>query len=286
MPVLSELNLYPIKSCAGIALREATVTAAGLMSEQIYDREWMVVDHNGVSLTQREYPLLATVTPRIKPDTLELRAPGMMRLEIPLGLPDPADNPRVLNVRVWYDSAWVLAYDCDDTTATWFSKLLGTPCRLVRFHANVQRYSDKQWTGCAETPILFSDGYPMLVISQASLADLNDKLKAQQRQALPMNRFRPNIVIDGIGAFEEDYAALIKIGAAVLKPVKPCPRCVIPSIDQATGQTGPNPLDILQIYRANARLNGAVTFGTNALLLEGDGQLLRVGQEADVTLAF
>jgi uncharacterized protein YcbX len=285
MPVLSELNLYPIKSCAGIALREATVTAAGLMSEQIYDREWMVVDHTGVSLTQREHPLLATVTPRIKTDTLELRAPGMMRLEIPLGLPDP-DGARLLNVRVWYDSAWVLAYDCDDITATWFSKLLGIPCRLVRFHPDAKRLADKQWTEGAESPILFSDGYPILIISQASLADLNEKLVAQQRTALPMNRFRPNIVVDGIGAFEEDYAALIKIGDAVLKPVKPCPRCVIPSIDQTTGQIGPNPLDILQAYRANARLNGAITFGTNAMLLSGEGQLLRVGQEADVALAF
>jgi uncharacterized protein YcbX len=285
MPVLAELNLYPIKSCAGIALREATVTAAGLMSEQIYDREWMVVDHTGVSLTQREYPLLATVTPRIKTDTLELRAPGMMRLEIPLGLPDP-DGARLLNVRVWYDGAWLLAYDCDDITATWFSKLLGIPCRLVRFHPDAKRLADKHWTEGAESPILFSDGYPILVISQASLADLNEKLVAQQRAALPMNRFRPNIVIDGIGAFEEDYAALIKIGDAVLKPVKPCPRCVIPSIDQATGQIGPNPLDILQAYRANARLNGAITFGTNAMLLTGEGQLLRVGQEAEVALAF
>ncbi len=285
MPILSELNLYPIKSCAGIALREATITAAGLMSRQIYDREWMVVDPNGVSLTQREYPRLATVTPAIKTDTLELRAPGMMRLEIPLELPDP-DDARVLNVRVWYDNAWVIAYDCDDITATWFSKLLGTPCRLVRFHSNVQRLADKHWTGGAESPILFSDGYPMLVISQASLDDLNEKLAARGRNALPMNRFRPNLVLDGIGAFEEDYAASIQIGDTVLKPVKPCARCIIPSIDQSTGEIGPNPLDILQTYRANPRLNGAITFGTNVMLLAGEGQVLRVGQEADVALAF
>src|SRR3954453_21954272 len=115
MPLLTELNLYPIKSCAGIALPEATVTTAGLMSARIYDREWMVVNADGVSLTQREYPQLATVTPRIKPDTLELRAPGMMRLEIPLGLPDPDEAP-TLNVRVWYDNVRVDAYDCDETT--------------------------------------------------------------------------------------------------------------------------------------------------------------------------
>jgi uncharacterized protein YcbX len=285
MATVTELNLYPIKSCAGIALREATVTAAGLMSAQIYDREWMVVDAEGVSLTQREYPQLALVTPHIKADTLELRAPGMMRLEIPLGLPDPDEAP-TLNVRVWYNNVRIDAYDCDATTATWFSKLLGVPCRLVRSHPRTQLHADSHWTGGVETPILFSDGYPMLVISQASLADLNQKLAAQGRAALPMNRFRPNLVLDGVAAFEEDYAASIKIGDAVLKPAKHCPRCIMPSIDQATGKIGPSPLDILQTYRANAKLNGAITFGMNAILLAGEGQALRVGQEAEVALAF
>jgi uncharacterized protein YcbX len=285
MPVLTELNLYPIKSCAGIALRQATATSAGLMSEQIYDREWMVVDADGVSLTQREYPLLATVVPRIKAEVLELRAPGMLRLEIPLGLSDPDEAPK-LKVRVWYDNLWIDAYDCDDTTATWFSKLLGTPCRLARFHPHGPRTANTKWTGGAQTPILFSDGFPMLAVSQASLNDLNEKLRAQGRDALPMNRFRPNLVIDGVGPFEEDFAAFIKIGEAVLKPVKPCPRCTIPSVDQASGKVGPNPLDILQTYRADPKLDGAVTFGMNLMLMAGDGEVLRVGQEVEAPLAF
>lgn len=283
MPILTELNLYPIKSCAGIALREATLTEAGLMSEHIYDREWMVVDANGVFMTQREYPKMALITPRIKAETLELRAPGMLRLEIPLGLPDPEDA-RVLDVRVWDDT--VKAFDCDETTAAWFSGFLGVPCRLVRFHVDAKRFANTVWTGGVEAPTLFSDGYPVLVISQASLADLNEKLVAQGRDALPMNRFRPSIVIDGIGAFEEDYAASLAIGNATLKPVKPCPRCPIPSIDQATGTIGPDPLDILQGYRANPKVDGGITFGMNAILLNGDGELLRVGQEVDVQLAF
>lgn len=283
MPILTELNLYPIKSCAGIALREATVTAAGLMSEHIYDREWMVVDTDGRFMTQREHPRLALITPRIKADTLELRAPGMLRLEIPLGLPAPEDA-KTLQVQVWDDT--VPAYDCDDTTATWFSKFLETPCRLVRFHADAKRTASTKWTGGLEAPTLFSDGYPMLVISEASLADLNDKLKSQGREALPMNRFRPNIVLSSIEAFEEDYAASIKAGNAVLKPVKPCPRCPVPSIDQDTGMAGPDPLDILGTYRANPKLDGAITFGMNAILLEGDGEVLRVGQEVDVALDF
>jgi uncharacterized protein YcbX len=283
MPTLTELNLYPIKSCGGIALREATLTAAGLMSEHIYDREWMVVNAQGEFLTQREYPKMALITPRIKADTLELRAPGMLRLEIPLGLPEP-DQARTLDVRVWDDT--VQAYDCDETTATWFSNALGTACRLVRFHSDAKRVANPRWTGGIEAPTLFSDGYPMLVISEASLGDLNDKLTAQGRSALPMNRFRPNIVFNGVEAFEEDHAASFRIGDAVLKPVKPCPRCPIASTDQATGEVGPDPLDILQTYRANPKVHGGVTFGMNTILLEGEGQVLRVGQEMELTLAF
>jgi uncharacterized protein YcbX len=101
-----------------------------------------------------------------------------------------------------------------------------------------------------------------------------------------MNRFRPNIVIGGVEAFEEDYAASLTMGAAVLKPVKPCPRCPIPSVDQATGEIGPDPLDILRTYRANPKVDGGITFGMNAILLEGEGQVLRVGQEVQVSIQF
>lgn len=283
MPAITELNLYPIKSCAGIALREATLTSAGLMSEHIYDREWMVVDANGEFMTQRQYPKMAQIVPRIKADTLELRAPGMLRLEVPLGLPDHEDA-RPLDVRVWDDT--VPAYDCDEITATWFSKFIGTPCRLVRFHADGKRIASAKWTGEVEAPTLFSDGFPMLLISEESLADLNDKLKAQGRLPLSMNRFRPNIVINGVDAFEEDHAESVVIGKAKLKPVKPCSRCQIPSIDPATGEFGPDPLDILRGYRANPRIEGGIAFGMNTILIDGDGALLRVGQEVEVTLAF
>lgn len=283
MPTITELNFYPIKSCAGIALREAVLTSAGLMSEHIYDREWMVVDAQGEFMTQREYPKMARITPRIKADTLELRAPGMLRLEIPLGLLDPDEAPTI-DVRVWNDT--VKAYDCDDITAAWFSNALGVPCRLVRFHPHAKRIANAEWTNGVVAPTLFADAYPVLVISEASLQDLNKKLQAQGRDALPMNRFRPNLVINGVEAFEEDYAASIKAGAAILKPVKPCARCPIPSVDQATGLVGPNPLDILQTYRANPKLDGGIAFGMNAILLEGEGQLLRVGQEVEVNLAF
>lgn len=283
MPTLTELNLYPIKSCAGIALREATITPAGLMSDHIYDREWMVVDMQGEFLTQREFPKMALIRPRLKSEVMELRAPGMLGLEVPLDLPDP-DHATTREVRIWGDV--VKAYDCDETTATWFSKFLGTSCRLVRFHPDAKRIADTARTGGVEVPALFSDGYPVLVISQASLADLNEKLVASGREALPMNRFRPNIVIGSVDAFEEDYADSIRIGNAALKPVKPCPRCPIPSIDQATGTAGPDPLDVLRTYRINPEINGGIAFGMNAILTEGEGQVLRVGQEVEMQIAF
>lgn len=283
MATLTELNFYPIKSCAAIALREATLTPAGLRHDLIYDREWMVVDMQGNFMTQREYPALARIVPRIDADRLKLRAPGMLELEIALDLPDPAHAP-TLEVRVWDDT--LTAYDCDDVTAHWFSQALAVRCRLVRFHPHASRVTNSSWTAHADVPALFSDGYPFLLISQASLADLNQKLAAQDRAPLPMNRFRPNLVIDGVEAFEEDYIESLRIGEATLKPVKPCARCPIPSVDQATGSVGPDPLDILRSYRANPKLDGGITFGMNVILESGAAQVVRVGQEIEVALAF
>ncbi len=283
MAILSEITLYPIKSCGGIALQTATLTRAGLMSEQIYDREWMVVDAAGNYLTQREHPKLALVTPRLKRDTLELRAPGMLRLEIPLGLPDPETAP-TLTVQLWDDT--LPAYDCDALTAAWFGNYLGVPCRLVRFHPNALRLANPAWTAGVEAPTLFSDGYPILVIGAGSLRDLNGRLERAGRAPLPMNRFRPNLVVDGIDAYEEDYVDTFRVGETVLKPVKPCPRCPVPSIDQATGEPGPDPLDILQGYRAKPEVDGGICFGMNSILLEGDGHAVRVGQEVHAELAF
>ena len=283
MAILSELNLYPIKSCAGIALKEATLTRAGLMSEQIYDREWMVVAPDGVALTQRDHPRMSLIVPKLKSETMELRAPGMLRLEIPLGLPDPDAAPS-LQVQVWDDT--VLAYDCDETTATWFSAFLGTPCRLVRFHANAKRSTSGKWTNGELHPTLFSDGYPILVIGTGSLEDLNEKLGKAGRGHLPMNRFRPNIVVGGLDPFEEDYTDTFAIGEALLKPVKPCARCPMPSVDQNTGELGPDPLDILQGYRAKEEVEGGICFGMNVVVVQGEGQQLKVGQEIGVTLAF
>ncbi|MFZ4876077.1 MOSC domain-containing protein [Janthinobacterium sp. Mn2066] len=283
MAFLSDITLYPIKSCAGISLREAVLTRSGLMSEHVYDREWMVVDAHGRFLTQREHPRMALIVPRIKATTLELRAPGMLRLEVELGLPHPQLAP-TLEVQVWDDT--LRAYDCDEVTATWFSNAIGVPCRLVRFHPDVVRATSTKWTAGVAASTMFADGYPVLIAGAASLDDVNEKLRAAGRAPLPMDRFRPNLVIGDIGAFEEDYADFLQFGATVLKPVKPCSRCPIPSVDQATGVPGPDPLDVMQGYRAKPELDGAICFGMNAIVTEGGDERIVVGQEVGFELAF
>lgn len=287
MAILSEITFYPIKSCAGIALSKATLTRAGVRVEvksgALHDREWMLVDAGGLFLTQREHPRLALVTPRITETGLHLTAPGMLELELPFALPEPPPAGALM-VQVWDDR--VQALDCGDAAAAWFARAIGTHCRLVRFDPAAVRCASAKWTGGVAAPTRFSDGYPLLVIGTASLLDLNQKLLAVGRSTLPMNRFRPNLVLDGIEAFEEDYAASFEFGAMRLKPVKPCPRCPIPAIDQATGLAGPDPLDILQRYRAKPELDGAVCFGINSIVIEGDEQSIHVGQEVNVTLVF
>lgn len=280
MPVVTALNLYPIKSCAGIALQSATITRFGLMHGGVHDREWMVVDANGNFLTQRELPKMACIRPRITADAVEVEAPGMSPLRLPLQHANVGD----VEVRVW---DYVLtANACDEAHSDWFSRFLGVACRLVRFRPQTQRVISSSWVVGRDVQTLFSDGFPMLLISEASLTDLNQKLLAQGRAPLPMNRFRPNLVIDGVEAFEEDYTATLQIGDALLQPVKPCPRCPIPSIDQATGIPGPDPLDILQSYRVNPKVDGGITFGMNVILLEGENAELHVGQDATIELAF
>jgi uncharacterized protein YcbX len=281
MAILSELHIYPIKSCAGMPVAEATLTRAGLVAGGIADREWMVVDPDGQFLSQREHPRMALIVPRLAGATLELSAPGMASLALPLAQPQPAP---AREVQVWGDS--VLASDCGDAAAGWVAQVLGTACRLVRFHPDAARFTSGKWTGGVGVPTRFADGYPVLVIGAASLADLNERLVAAGRPALPMNRFRPNLVIDGIGPFEEDYVEQFELGAALLKPVKPCPRCPIPSVDQASGVPGPDPLDILQAYRRKPQLDDAVCFGMNCIVTAGAGERLVVGQELSATLAF
>ena len=283
MPILSQLIFYPIKSCAGIQLSSATLTGAGLMHEQIYDREWMLVDDDGGFLTQREYPRMALITPRLRSETLELRAPGMLRLDITLDLPDPVEAP-TREVKLWQHT--FRSYDGDNVTRRWFSQFLGVSCQLVRFHPDAHHPVNPARTAGRDIGTLFSDGYPLLLIGQESLDELNTRLVAQGRAALPMDRFRPNLVIAGAEAHDEDHAAKLMIGTAEIRPVKPCPRCPIPSIDQQNGMPGPDPLDVLRTYRHGVGGISGIGFGMNCIVTQGEGEVLRIGQEVALELAF
>jgi uncharacterized protein YcbX len=287
MAILSELNLYPIKSCAGIALREATLTRHGLHSGGVGDREWMLVDAGGVGLTQRECPRMALIVPRIEAAALLLSAPGLAELSLPLAQPQPqppsTGDGAALTVRLWDEQ--LAAQDCGDAAAAWVTAATGTACRLVRFPPAAQRLASARWTGGIAAPTLFSDGYPVLVAGSASLDDINTRLQQAGRARIPMNRFRPNVVLADIAAFEEDYCESYRFGATVLKAVKPCPRCPMPSVDQATGIVGPDPLELMR-DRAKPEVDGAICFGMNAIVAAGGNELLVLGQEVEVTLAF
>ncbi len=283
MPTLTELMLYPVKSCGGISLQEAIITNTGLMSGTIHDREWMVVDEQGQFVSQRMKPGMAVIIPSIHGQVMTLRAPNMPPLEISLALPDPETTPTI-DAHVWRDT--VKAFDCGEIAAVWISKVVGPGCRLVRFHPQATRIANPKWTDGIDAPNMFSDSYPFLVISQGSLNDLNDKLQANGREPLPMNRFRPNIVIGNVPAFAEDHTKTIDMNGVELQLVRPCQRCPVPSIDQATGIVGPDPQDILKTYHTSEAMRGAITFGMHAILLRGTGETLHVGQRIEMTPTF
>lgn len=269
---IAQLWVYPVKSCAGISLTEVELTDTGLL----YDRAWMVVDTDGEFVTQRELPRMALIQTAFKMGQLVLRAPGMLALHLAL---DAAEGP--LKVRVWDDE--VQAYDMGDLAAQWFSDFLGQPLRLARFDPEVRRVCSLKWTGGREAVTQFADGFSLLVTSTASLDELNARLGAAGHAPVEMRRLRPNIVLAGVEAHDEDRVGAMRIGtgdgaSALIEPVKPCGRCPIPNIDPATATSSPEVNDTLQVYRQDPRLNGAITFGMNAIVLEGDGQVLRVGQ--------
>jgi len=260
---LAAMYIYPVKSCRGIELDRAVLTDAGLE----HDREWMIVTPQGRFLTQREVPRLALIVPRLARDALWLAAPGLAPLEVPFDAPDEA-----CEVLIWRDRC--PARDLGEGAARWLSAFLGRAVRLVRFDPTHRRLSSPQWTG--ETPALtrFSDGYAMLVLSRASLDDLNARLPVP----LPTERFRPNLVLDGLPPYGEDGLRELWIGERVrLRVVKPCTRCVITTTNQQTGLVeGEEPLRTLGTYRWDAALGGA-TFGQNVIVLAGAGASLSRG---------
>jgi uncharacterized protein YcbX len=275
---IERLFVYPIKSCAGVELREAVLTETGLD----LDRAWMVVDEAGEFVTQRELPRMALIRPQLKLHEVVLRAPGMLALHLQI---DAVEEPA--QVRIWGEA--VSAYDMGPIAAQWFSDFLGRKLRLVRFDPDHRRLSSLKWTGGVEAPNQFSDGFPLLVVSQGSLDLLNEKLAASGQAAVGVERFRPNIVLSGMQAHDEDRVAMFELAGEPpvrLQPVKPCKRCPIPDIDPATGQSEPVVSAALQRYRSNGRLGGAVSFGMNLIIAQGVDQTLKVGQAVAADYQF
>ena len=286
--VISCLYVYPVKSCAGVRVQKALLTETGLE----FDRAWMVVDSEGNFLTQRTLPRMALVQPQFKHSEMILRAPGMLALHIKL---EEVEAP--VRVKIWNDE--VKAYDMGPIAAQWFSDFLSVNARLVRFDPEEKRSSSLQWTGGIEALNQFNDGYPLLVISEASLASLNHKLVAAGDSAVTIERFRPNIVLgdrpsesafSGLSAHDEDRLDELQIttyeGLVVLKPVKPCPRCPIVNIDPITAASSLQVNDMLQTYRQDARLDGALSFGMNAIVLQGIDHELQLGQTVNANFCF
>jgi uncharacterized protein YcbX len=267
---IERLFVYPVKSCAGIELREAEITETGFD----LDRAWMVVDAQGEFVTQRELPRMALIQPQLKFSEVILRAPGMLALHLKV---DTVEEP--VRVKLWDEE--VAAYDMGAVAAQWFTDFLGQPLRLVRFDPEHQRLSSKQWTGGVDAANQFNDGYPLLVVSTASLDLLNEKLAAAGRAPVGIERFRPNIVVSGVEAHDEDRLAGLRVaaegGTVDLRPVKPCARCPIPNVDPATAAVDPVVTDTLQGYRRNELLGGAPSFGMNLIVMEGIDRKLRVG---------
>jgi hypothetical protein len=267
MAIITELHIYPVKSCRGIALDRARIAIAGFA----HDREWLIVDSDGRFVTQRDVSRLALITTAISDAALTLAAPGHGSISVPLDLREAP-----VEVTCWRDRC--AAFDAGAGAAAWLEGFLGAAYRLVRFNPDRPRPSDPRWTQDVRALNQFSDGFPWLVISEASLRDLNGRLAVP----LPMNRFRPNIVVDGLAAYAEDRVHELYNEDVRFRLVKACTRCAIPTTDQATGERATDePLRTLATYRHDRQLKGVI-FGQNAVLIEGLGLELRVGQELAV----
>ena len=258
MPLtLSALNIYPVKGFKGIALEEARATERGLT----HDRRWMAVGPAGEMLTQREYPKMATVWTELGEDALTLSAPDVESVDVPLvAPPGPA-----IRAEVWGNPVEAVA--ASPEADRWLTEFMGFACRLLYMPESSRRLSPKRFTGNDERLVGFADAFAYLLTGDASLADLNARLLAKGHPALPMNRFRPNLVVSGSDPWAEDGWDEIRIGDAVLKSAKPCGRCQVTTTDQATGEVkGPEPLATLSTFRDSKEFG--VMFGMNLVTVK------------------
>lgn len=259
--VLSQLYIYPIKSAAGICLSVAKVEKRGLQ----YDRRWMVTDLTGKLLTQAKFPRMALIQVQIGANDLIIKAPDMETITVPLELDSRLRAP----VRVWDDTCE--ATPVGATADEWFSQFLGTSCQLVYMPFDSVRPVNPQHGIRAE--LSFADAYPFLLISEASVRDLNTRLE----RPVWVNRFRPNLIVTGCDAFAEDNWHSIRIGSVKFAVVEPCSRCSVITVEQAKGIRGDEPLRTLATYR---RINGQILFGQ--YLIHRELGSLHVGDKVEL----
>lgn len=301
MTELKEISIYPIKSLRGVAVSEALVEKRGLR----HDRRWMVTDREGMFLTQREFPRMALIGVEVGEEHVVLRAPKMAELKIPH---QPADGPR-RPVTVWNSTVEAAEYPAD--VNEWLSKAIGSECVLFAMPAEAERHVNPLFDR-GDDLVSFADGYPLLLIGEGSLAELNRRIAASSQQdlpprpsttppkqggehfdPLPMKRFRPNLVIGGSEPFEEDRWARVRVGEAVFCVVWPCARCAITTVDPDRGEfDGKEPLKTLATFRMAkdvfpetleelALQPNYVLFGEN-LIPENPGAIVRVGDEVEL----
>jgi uncharacterized protein YcbX len=261
------LFVYPLKSARGIACPRVRLAATGFEA----DRQWMLVNAHGVFVSQRTHPQLACIVPEFDAGELVLHAPGMP----PLRLPRSCSGER-LSVRVHQDQC--VGLDEGTDAAEWASRAAGEPMRLVRVPAHSERRANPDFAGTAPAPMGFADGFPVLVCNHASLEDLNTRLP----EAIPMERFRPNVVLEGLSAWAEDRIDTLTLGEVTLRLVKPCTRCTIPSIDQRTGRPSIDPAPALRQFRFDKLLRG-VKFGENAVIVTGRAREIERGMACGVS---
>jgi uncharacterized protein len=269
---LSGLFIYPVKSLRGFAVPAASVDALGLEG----DRRFLVIDENATMLTQRVVPRMALVAAALSTDALTLSADGAGSISV-----GRASNPAapLHSVTVWRSSG-LRAEDCGEPAARWLTEILGVKCRLVRGGAAFNRPVLKPRARAGDV-VSFADSVPFLVVSEASLADLNDRLVATGSDAVPMNRFRPNLVVSGCAAFAEDGWERFQIGEMIFRAAGPCSRCIVTTTDQFTGKRDKEPLRTLAAYRRDPEDPTDVNFGQNVIHETKSGQL-RVGDAVKV----
>ncbi len=250
--IVQDIFIYPIKSLGGIRLSEAVVEEKGFQ----HDRRWMLVNEEGVFVSQRDYPQLALFSVDLGENELIVyqRNNKENSIQIPF---DESTGPELM-VTIWDDQ--VLAKVVHPEISQWFSEILGLEVNLVVMPENSHRKVDPRYAVNGES-VSFADGMPYLLIGQESLNDLNCKLE----NPVPMDRFRPNVVFSGGTSFLEDSLRKVKIGEVDFQIIKPCARCVMTTVDQETGVKGKEPLKTLSSYRT---LNGKVYFGQNVVALQ------------------